>query len=57
LPHLPGAKPAVIVITGQDPRDVPGAAAVLRKPVSLSQLLGLIQGLMLLSEKYDGEGN
>jgi CheY-like chemotaxis protein len=51
LPHLPGAKPAVIVITGQDPRDVPGAAAVLRKPVSLSQLLGLIQGLMLLSEK------
>jgi CheY-like chemotaxis protein len=57
LPHLPGAKPAVIVITGQDPRDVPGAAAVLRKPVSLSQLLGLIQGLIPLSEKHDGEGN
>ena len=57
LPHLPGAKPAVIVITGQDPRDVPGAAAVLRKPVSLSQLFGLIQGLMPLSEKHDGEGN
>jgi hypothetical protein len=29
----------------------------LRKPVSLSQLLGLIQALMILSEKYDGEGN
>jgi two-component system response regulator CpxR len=57
LPHLPGTRPMVIVITGQDPRGVPGAAAVLRKPVSLSQLLGLIQGLMLLSEKYDGEGN
>ena len=57
LPHLSGAKPPVIVITGQDPRDVPGASAVLRKPVSLSQLFGLIQGLMPLSEKQDGEGN
>jgi CheY-like chemotaxis protein len=53
LPLLPGATPTVIVITGQDPRVVPGAAAVLRKPVSLSQLLGLIDGLMLLSEKCD----
>ena len=51
LPHLPGTRPIVIVITGQDPRVVPGAAAVLRKPVSLSQLLGLIRGLMLLSEE------
>ena len=57
LPLLPGARPIVIVITGQDPRGVPGAAAVLRKPVSLSQLLGLIQGLMFLSENYDGKGN
>jgi CheY-like chemotaxis protein len=55
--HLPGARPIVIVITGQDPSGVPGAAAVLRKPVSVSQLLGLIQGFMLLSEKYDGKGN
>ena len=55
--HLPGARPVVIVITGQDSNGVPGAAAVLRKPVSRSQLLGLIQGLMLLSEKYDGKGN
>jgi CheY-like chemotaxis protein len=57
LALLPGATPTIIVITGQDPRVVPGAAAVLRKPVSLSQLLGLIQGLMLLSEKCDGARN
>jgi CheY-like chemotaxis protein len=37
------ARPIVIIITGQDPRDIPGAAAVLRKPVSISQLLGLMQ--------------
>jgi CheY-like chemotaxis protein len=57
LPTLPGATPIVVVITDQDPHVVPGAAAVLRKPVSLSQLLGVLQGLMLLSEKFDGEGN
>jgi CheY-like chemotaxis protein len=50
LPHLPGPKPIVIVITGRDPRVVPGAAVVLRKPVSLSQLLGAVQSMMLLSE-------
>ena len=58
LPHyLSGARPLVIVITGQDPRVVPGAAAVLRKPVSLSQLLGLLQSLMRLPEKFDGQRN
>src|SRR5580698_3123157 len=57
LPQLPGAKPVVIVITGQNPSGIPGAAAVLRKPVSLSQLLGVMQALMILSEKYDGDGN
>jgi CheY-like chemotaxis protein len=57
LPLLPGATPTVIVITGQEPRVVSCAAAVLRKPVSLSQLLGLIHGLMLLSEKCDGTRN
>jgi len=54
LRHLPGATPTVVVITGQDHRFVPGAAAVLRKPVSFAQLLGLVRGLMLLSENYDG---
>ena len=39
------ARPTVIIITGQDPRGIPGAAAVLRKPVSISQLLGLMQDL------------
>jgi CheY-like chemotaxis protein len=39
------ARPIVIIITGQDPRGVAGAAAVLRKPVSISQLLGLMQDL------------
>jgi CheY-like chemotaxis protein len=39
------ARPIVIIITGQDPRAIPGAAAVLRKPVSISQLLGLMQDL------------
>jgi two-component system response regulator CpxR len=49
LPTLP-ARPIVVVLTGQDPHAIPGAAAVLRKPVSLSQLLGVIRGLTLLSE-------
>jgi CheY-like chemotaxis protein len=57
LSQLPGSRPIVIVITGQDPRFVPGAAAVLRKPIFLSQLLGLMQGLMLLREKFEREGN
>ena len=39
------ARPIVIIITGQDPRGIAGAAAVLRKPVSISQLLGLMQDL------------
>ena len=39
------ARPIVIIITGQDPRGISGAAAVLRKPVSISQLLGLMQDL------------
>jgi CheY-like chemotaxis protein len=39
------ARPIVIIITGQDPRGIRGAAAVLRKPVSISQLLGLMQDL------------
>ena len=38
------ARPIVIIITGQEPRGIPGAA-VLRKPVSISQLLGLMQDL------------
>ena len=39
------ARPIVIIITGQDPRGISGSAAVLRKPVSISQLLGLMQDL------------
>jgi CheY-like chemotaxis protein len=39
------ARPIVIIITGQDPRGIHGAAAVLRKPVSISQLIGLMQDL------------
>ena len=39
------ARPIVIIITGQDPRGIPGAAAVLHKPVSISQLLDLMQDL------------
>jgi two-component system, OmpR family, response regulator CpxR len=57
LRHLPGATPTVVVITGQDHRFVPGAAAVLRKPVSFPQLLDLVHGLMVLSENYDVKGN
>jgi CheY-like chemotaxis protein len=38
-------RPIIIIITGQDPRGIAGAAAVLRKPVSISQLLGLMQDL------------
>jgi two-component system, OmpR family, response regulator CpxR len=57
LARLPGVIPVVVVITGQDPRIVPGAAAVLRKPISLSQLLGLMQGFMLTPENYNGKGN
>jgi CheY-like chemotaxis protein len=55
LSYPPGTyRPIVIVITGQDPRGVPGATAVLRKPVSLSQLLGLMQQL---SDQDNGERN
>jgi CheY-like chemotaxis protein len=39
-------RPIVIVITGQDPRIVPGAVAVFRKPVQLDQLLRLMQQLL-----------
>jgi CheY-like chemotaxis protein len=53
LSLLSGATPIVIVITGHDPRFVPGAAAVLRKPIFPSQLLSLIQGLVVLREKFD----
>jgi CheY-like chemotaxis protein len=57
LARLPGVMPIVVVITGQDPRIVPGAAAVLRKPISLPQLLSLMQGLTLAPENYNGKGN
>jgi two-component system, chemotaxis family, chemotaxis protein CheY len=47
LPQVkPSVKPIVIVITGQDPRAVPGAVAVFRKPVQIDQLLSLIQRLL-----------
>jgi CheY-like chemotaxis protein len=46
LAHLQGiARPIVIIITGQDPHGVAGAAAVLRKPVSVSELLSLMRDL------------
>ena len=48
------ARPIVIIITGQDPRGIPGAAAVLRKPVSISQLLGLMQDLTRSQNSCDG---
>jgi CheY-like chemotaxis protein len=47
LPRANGAVgPIVIVITGQDPRNVPGAVAVFRKPVQLKQLLSLMERLL-----------
>jgi two-component system chemotaxis response regulator CheY len=47
LPQIRGSvRPIVIVITGQDPRIVPGAVAVFRKPVQLDQLLRLMQQLL-----------
>jgi CheY-like chemotaxis protein len=52
MPQRSGATPIVIVITGEDPRFIPGAAAVLRKPIFLSQLLNLMQSLTLLREKF-----
>ena len=46
LPQVKGSfRPIVIVITGQDPRIVPGAVAVFRKPIQLDQLLSLMQQL------------
>jgi len=53
MPQGSGATPIVIVITGEDPRFIPGAAAVLRKPIFLSQLLNLMQSLTLLREKFE----
>jgi two-component system response regulator CpxR len=55
LPTLPyTTKPAVIVITGQNPGRIVGATSVLRKPVAITQLLGLMQRLMPLPERTDG---
>ena len=50
LQKLP-VRPTAIVITGQDPRAIPGAAAVLRKPVAVAQLFGLMQRLAPLPEQ------
>jgi CheY-like chemotaxis protein len=44
LQNLP-VRPTAIVITGQDPRSIPGAAAILRKPVAVAQLFGLMRQL------------
>ena len=54
LPQCKARQPMVIIITGQDPRGIAGAAAVLRKPVSISQLLGLMQDLMARPEHFNG---
>jgi CheY-like chemotaxis protein len=55
LPGLPGTSmPTVIVITGQDPGRIAGATLVLRKPVAITQLLGLMQRLMPLPERING---
>ena len=43
----------VIVITGQDPRGMPDAAAVLRKPISITELLALMQDLKRHSQPRD----
>jgi two-component system chemotaxis response regulator CheY len=48
------AAPIVIVVTGRDPRTVPGAMAVLRKPLAVAQLLSLMQRLMPPPEQPDG---
>lgn len=48
-------RPIAIVITGQDPRAIPGAAAILRKPVAVAQLFGLMQRLAPLAEQSDGK--
>jgi CheY-like chemotaxis protein len=44
------ATPRVIVITAQEPQYMPGAVAVLRKPVNVRQLLELIRELSRPSE-------
>jgi CheY-like chemotaxis protein len=49
-----GAVPIVLVITGRDPRTVPGATAVLRKPLVVADLLRLMQRLMPPPEQVDG---
>jgi len=51
LPRPGSVLPIVIVVTGQDPNVVQGAAAVLRKPVAVDQLLGLMHRLAPLPEK------
>jgi CheY-like chemotaxis protein len=44
------AIPKVIVITAQEPQHLPGAVAVLRKPMNVRQLLELIRELSRPSE-------
>ena len=52
--NLGRAVPIVIVITGRDPRIIPGATAVLRKPLAVAQLLSLMQRLMPPPQQPDG---
>jgi two-component system chemotaxis response regulator CheY len=47
LEQLPArATASVIVITAQEPRTLPGAAAILRKPIDVRMLLGLLRQLI-----------
>lgn len=42
------ARPPLIVITGQAPAPIVGAAAVLQKPVDVDHLIALARGLLRL---------
>jgi CheY-like chemotaxis protein len=53
LARQSGIKPAVIVITAQIPGAIPGASAVLRKPVDVPYLLDLIRQLLAKSGSVD----
>jgi CheY-like chemotaxis protein len=37
--------PPVIIITAEEPKDIPGASMVLRKPIKVRQLLELVRAL------------
>jgi CheY-like chemotaxis protein len=46
-------RPTIIAISGRNPHYIPGAAAMLPKPVRISQLIGLLQRFMPLREQVE----